>query len=78
MTFDLEMVFGGLLGLWIVFHLGDLAAHHIFKSYFQRKHDRKLDGLNYLPYRLGVLLLALGPVIVELVSSIKALLHTPK
>lgn len=37
-----------------------------------------MNGLNYLPYRLGVLLLALGPVIVELVSSIKALLHTPK
>lgn len=37
-----------------------------------------LNGLNYLPYRLGVLLLALGHVIVELVSSIKALLHTPK
>ena len=33
-----------------------------------------LDGLNYMPYRLGVLLVALGPVIVELVSSIKALL----
>lgn len=48
MTFDLEMVFGGLLGLWIVFHLGGLAAHHIFKSYFQRKHDRKLDrSLNH-------------------------------
>lgn len=37
-----------------------------------------MEGLNYLPYRLGVLLFALGPVIVELVSSIKALLHTPK
>ena len=33
-----------------------------------------IEGLNYLPYRLGVLLLALGPVIIELVSSIKALL----
>ena len=38
----LEMVFGGLLFMWIAYHLGDLALHRIFYSYFQGVHDRKL------------------------------------
>ena len=32
-------------------------------------------GLNYLPFRLGILLCGLGPVIYELIGSIKALLR---